>query len=74
MTSCTILCELYLTWHSGQWKFVKKGEPAIVGITKLEGVTLEDLKRPRRKVSAESVDLVSPTLASESQRIPLDLP
>ncbi|KAI2611062.1 ribosomal protein L16 [Hypoxylon fragiforme] len=58
----------------GQWKFVKKGEPAIVGITKLEGVTLEDLKRPRRKVSAESVDLVSPTLASESQRIPLDLP
>jgi hypothetical protein len=35
----------------GQWEFVKKGEPAVVGITKLDGVTLEDLKRPRRQIA-----------------------
>lgn len=27
---------------------MKKGDPAVVGITKLDGVTLEELKRPRR--------------------------
>ncbi|KAK4462428.1 ribosomal protein L10e/L16 [Cladorrhinum samala] len=35
----------------GQWETVTKGEPPVVGITKLEnGLTLEDLKRPRRKL------------------------
>ncbi|KAK3387630.1 ribosomal protein L10e/L16 [Podospora didyma] len=34
----------------GQWEFVKKGDPAVVGITKLDGITLEDLKRPRKKL------------------------
>ncbi|KAI0833014.1 ribosomal protein L16 [Hypoxylon sp. FL0890] len=59
----------------GQWEFVKKGEPPVVGITKLDGITLEDLKRPRRKISAESVEPVPPqTLGSDSQRAPLDLP
>ncbi|OTB03387.1 hypothetical protein M426DRAFT_321757 [Hypoxylon sp. CI-4A] len=57
----------------GQWEFVKKGEPPVVGITKLDKVTLEDLKRPRRKVSAESLEPVPPS-SSESQRTPLDLP
>ncbi|KAI1471367.1 ribosomal protein L16 [Daldinia caldariorum] len=56
----------------GQWEFVKKGEPPIVGITKLDGITLEDLKRPRRKIPAESVTPVPP--AAGSQRTPLDLP
>ncbi|CAJ2511611.1 Uu.00g072360.m01.CDS01 [Anthostomella pinea] len=56
----------------GQWEFVKKGEPAIVGITKLEnGVTLEDLKRPRRKVVAETL---VPLPTTEEHRTPLDLP
>jgi hypothetical protein len=32
------------------YEFVKKGEPPVVGITKLDGVTLEELKRPRRKI------------------------
>ena len=32
----------------GQWEFVHKGEPPVVGITKLDGVTLEELKRPRK--------------------------
>ncbi|KAK5661301.1 hypothetical protein OQA88_11196 [Cercophora sp. LCS_1] len=34
----------------GQWEFVKKGEPPVVGITKLDGITLEELKRPRKKL------------------------
>lgn len=31
------------------YEFVKKGDPPVVGITKLDGVTLAELKRPRRK-------------------------
>ncbi|KAI1745448.1 ribosomal protein L16p/L10e [Xylaria scruposa] len=59
----------------GQYEFVKKGEPAVVGITKLDGITLEDLKRPRRKVSAETLHPIPPpTEGSEASRIPLDLP
>ncbi|KAI1132532.1 ribosomal protein L16p/L10e [Nemania abortiva] len=59
----------------GQWEFVKKGEPAYVGITKLDGVTLEDLKRPRRKVDAETLQPIPPpNEMSESPRTPLDLP
>ncbi|KAK3321387.1 ribosomal protein L10e/L16 [Cercophora scortea] len=37
----------------GQWEFVKRGEPPVVGITKLaNGLTLEDLKRPRKALPA----------------------
>lgn len=32
------------------YEFVKKGDAPVVGITKLDGVTLDDLKRLRRKV------------------------
>ncbi|KAI2471754.1 ribosomal protein L16 [Annulohypoxylon bovei var. microspora] len=59
----------------GQWEFVKKGAPAVVGITKLDGITLEDLKRPRRKIPAESLKPIPPQISgSETQRTPLDLP
>ncbi|KAI1201482.1 ribosomal protein L16p/L10e [Nemania serpens] len=59
----------------GQYEFVKKGEPAIVGITKLDGITLEELKRPRRKISAETIQPIPPPAgASEGGRTPLDLP
>ncbi|KAI1189005.1 ribosomal protein L16p/L10e [Nemania serpens] len=59
----------------GQYEFVKKGEPPIVGITKLDGVTLEELKRPRRKVTAETVQPIPPPAeASDSSRAPLDHP
>jgi hypothetical protein len=34
------------------YEFVKKGDPPVVGITKLDGITLEDLKRPRRILPA----------------------
>lgn len=39
----------------GQWEFARKGDPPVVGITKLDGVTLEDLKRPRRDVPPSRV-------------------
>ncbi|KAI8964794.1 ribosomal protein L16 [Daldinia sp. FL1419] len=58
----------------GQWEFVKKGEPPVVGITKLDGITLEDLKRPRRKIPAESITPAAQTSGSDNQRTPLDLP
>ncbi len=33
---------------TGNYEFVKKGDPPVMGITKLEaGVTLENMKRPR---------------------------
>lgn len=38
----------------GMYEFVKKGDPPVVGITKLDGVTLEELKRPRRKIPLDS--------------------
>ncbi|KAI1769647.1 ribosomal protein L16 [Hypoxylon sp. FL1150] len=57
----------------GQWEFVKKGAPPIVGITRLDGITLEDLKRPRQKVPGESLEPIPPS-DSETQRTPLDLP
>lgn len=37
--------------YPGQWEFVKKGDAPFVGITKLEGITLEELKRPRREIA-----------------------
>lgn len=32
------------------YEFVKKGDPGVVGITKLDGVTVEELKKPRRQI------------------------
>ncbi|KAK8094564.1 ribosomal protein L10e/L16 [Apiospora hydei] len=58
----------------GQWEFVKKGEPPVVGITKLDGVTLEELKRPRRKVAAETILPATPAPAAEAAQQPLDNP
>lgn len=41
------------------YEFVKKGDPPVVGITKLDGVTMEELKRPRRKIPLGSVPAAS---------------
>ncbi|PNY26995.1 54S ribosomal protein L16, mitochondrial [Tolypocladium capitatum] len=61
----------------GQWEFVKKGDPPVVGITKLDGITLEDLKRPRTQIApVELLEASSPTpfteagSASEASRSP----
>ncbi|KAK3315347.1 ribosomal protein L10e/L16 [Apodospora peruviana] len=45
----------------GQYEFVKKGDAPVVGITKLkDGLTLEDLKRPWKKLP------VTPEITTES--------
>ncbi|KAK3192451.1 39S ribosomal protein L16, mitochondrial [Lecanicillium sp. MT-2017a] len=50
----------------GQWEFVKKGDAPVVGITKLDGVTLEELKRPRRQVApTEMLHASTPTATTE---------
>ncbi|KAL6832401.1 60S ribosomal protein L16 [Trichoderma camerunense] len=43
----------------GQWEFVKKGDAPVVGITKLDGITLEDLKRPRKQLAPQELIEVS---------------
>lgn len=51
------------------YEFVKRGDAPVVGITKLEdGVTMEDLKRPRRKIPLDSIPVgsMSDTAASVS--------
>lgn len=43
----------------GQWEFVKKGDPPVVGLTKLnaeKGVTFDSLKRPRKEIEPLSRD------------------
>lgn len=39
----------------GLYEFVKKGDPAVMGLTKVgvNGVTEADLKRPRKKLPLE---------------------
>lgn len=61
----------------GQWEFVLKGEPPVVGITKLDGVTLEDLKRPRRQIApsellkaAASTTVTEPASTTASSQSP----
>ncbi|KAG0652591.1 hypothetical protein D0Z07_0202 [Hyphodiscus hymeniophilus] len=55
----------------GQYEFVKRGDPAVVGITKLDGVTMEELKRPRREIPLDILPIGStaetmPSTASAS--------
>lgn len=38
-----------ILWITGHYEAVRKGDAAVVGVTKLKGVTMEELKRPRRK-------------------------
>ena len=50
----------------GQYEFVTKGDPPVVGITKLDGITLEDLKRPWKKLPAEIAGAAPSTTPSSS--------
>ncbi|KAH8705715.1 putative mitochondrial large ribosomal subunit protein L16 [Talaromyces proteolyticus] len=55
----------------GQWEFVKKGDPPIVGITKLgNGVTLESLKRPRRAIPLGMEKEANPPKTTSSSTSP----
>ncbi|KAH0827676.1 hypothetical protein AYO21_07788 [Fonsecaea monophora] len=48
----------------GLWEFVKKGDPPMVGITKLgNGVTLEKLKEARREVEPKDKESPKPIVA-----------
>ncbi|KAJ8113130.1 hypothetical protein ONZ43_g5223 [Nemania bipapillata] len=55
----------------GQWEFVTKGEAPYVGITKLDGITLEDLKRPRRKIATETLPPTPPPTEVSKSTAPL---
>lgn len=54
MPGCTIplriLAYLISDTCVGKYEFVRKGDPPVVGITPLNGITLEELKRARRKI------------------------
>jgi ribosomal protein L16/L10AE len=52
--------------YQGQYEFVKKGDPPVVGITKLDGITLEELKRPWKKLPEGTSTGVPPTSPSSS--------
>lgn len=52
----------------GQYEFARKGDPAVVGITKLDGITLDDLKRPRKKLP--EVPAVLPPVETPSSAAP----
>lgn len=54
----------------GMYEFVKKGDPPVMGITKLgNGVTEEQLRRPRKVVPAPG-----PNLVTTAERIPATTP
>ncbi|KAK8220324.1 50S ribosomal protein L16 [Phyllosticta capitalensis] len=49
----------------GQYEFVRKGDPAVMGITKLgNGVTAEDLMRPRKKLPLPAEETAERTSTS----------
>ncbi|KAI0025130.1 ribosomal protein L16 [Xylariomycetidae sp. FL0641] len=70
----------------GQWRFAVAGEPPYVGITKMgEGVTLEEMKRRRRKTVGDGLPAPGTPLfnraaegvaerAAESNPQPMDMP
>lgn len=54
----------------GQYEFVRKGDPPVMGITKLgEGVTEDMLRRPRRQVPAPG-----PNMVKQAERMPATTP
>ncbi|KAL1841691.1 hypothetical protein VTJ49DRAFT_6730 [Mycothermus thermophilus] len=54
----------------GQYEFIKKGDPPVVGITKLEGVTLEELKQPWKKFRESQAASSAPSTTSSSASPP----
>lgn len=54
----------------GQYEFIKRGEPPVVGITKLHGVTMEELKRPRRKIPTVEQPEVTSAVTTTPSSVP----
>ena len=48
----------------GQYEFITKKDVPVVGITRLDGVTLEDLKRPRKVLPIPEVPSESPAVTA----------
>lgn len=58
----------------GLWEFVRKGDPPVMGITKLGGgVTEEMLRRPRREVPGVGA-VATPSLDDTARRLPATTP
>jgi len=53
MTLLVVILWLELTLV-GLYEFVKKGDAPVMGITKLDNLTAEEVKRPRRKPKLET--------------------
>ena len=56
------------------YEFVKKGDAPVVGITKLDGITMEDLKRPRRAVPLPMPGAVAAAAAAAASSAPAATP
>lgn len=54
----------------GQYEFIKKGAAPVVGITKLDGITLEDLKRPWKKLPTAEKPEVTPAVTTMPSNVP----
>ncbi|OKL61686.1 hypothetical protein UA08_02989 [Talaromyces atroroseus] len=55
----------------GMWEFVKKGDPPVVGITKLgNGVTFESLKRARREAPLDTSNSPNPPKTASTSTSP----
>ena len=61
---------ILLTYPPGQYEFVKKGEPPVVGITKLDGVTLAELKRPRKIIAPAKLTSSEEPAATQDTQAP----
>jgi hypothetical protein len=57
-------------YFPGQYEFVHKGDPPVVGLTKLDGITLEDLKRPWKKIPTPEPAADSPSSTTSSSAPP----
>ena len=63
-----------LTSRLGLYEFVKKGDPPVMGLTKIQaGVTLDEMKRPRVKLPTDvkasmpgSLPAATPTAAASA--------
>jgi hypothetical protein len=57
-------------FHKGQYEIIRKGDPAVVGVTKLDGITLEDLKRPRKVVAPTELLADASKIESPATKLP----
>lgn len=54
----------------GQYEFIKKGACPVLGITKLDGVTIEELKRPWKKLPTAERPEVTPAVITTLSSVP----